>query len=70
MSDDEQSCSDTNSGEKTLPEPSEAEMVQLLAAQQTIMDNYRSLDAEYKANVRELARKYGVDHPALDGDEG
>lgn len=51
-----------------LPDPSDREIVQMMAAQLTVMDNHEQLDTEYKANIRELAEKYGVDHELLDDD--
>lgn len=44
-----------------LPDPSDREIVQLMAAQQTVLDHHEQLDAEYKQNIRDLAEKNGVE---------
>lgn len=46
---------------KDLPDPSDREIVQMMAAQQTVMDHHEQLDEEYKQNIREYAEKYGVE---------
>lgn len=45
---------------KELPDVSDRELVQMLAAQKTVLDNHEELDSEYKNNIRELAVEYGV----------
>lgn len=45
---------------KDLPELSDREIVQLMAAQKTLMDN-RILENEYKENIENYAIAYGVE---------
>jgi hypothetical protein len=46
---------------KDLPDPDDREIVQMMAAQQTVMDHHEQLEEEYKENIRALAEKYGLD---------
>lgn len=46
---------------KELPDVSDRELVQMLAAQQTVLDNHEELDGEYKQNIEELAGRYGIE---------
>jgi transposase len=49
-----------------LPDTSDREVVQMMAAQAVVMDHYEQLDAEYKEKVKEFAERYDVDHELLD----
>lgn len=50
-----------NSMVKELPDVSDREIVQMLAAQQTVLDNHEELDREYKQNIEKLAGEYGIE---------
>lgn len=43
-----------------LPNPDDREMVQLMAAQKTLMDNKQHHE-EYVENIKEMAKRYGVE---------
>lgn len=46
---------------KELPELSDREIVQLMAAQMTVLDHHEQLNDEYVENVKEQAERYGVE---------
>jgi hypothetical protein len=51
---------------KELPDLTDREVVQLMAAQIVVMDNRGRLEEDYKAEIRKLARQYDVDHELLE----
>jgi hypothetical protein len=46
---------------KELPELSDQEVVQMIAAQKTLMEHHEQLGDEYREKIREMAEKYGVE---------
>lgn len=46
---------------KDIPELSEREVVQMMAAQKVIMDNHDQLEEDYKHEIRRLAVQYDVE---------
>jgi hypothetical protein len=46
---------------KDLPDPDDREIVQMMAAQETVMNHHEQLESEYKENIRRLAERYGIE---------
>lgn len=48
---------------REIPELSNLEIAQLMAAQRTVMDHHEELDEEYLDNLKHYAEVFGVELP-------